>query len=197
MARPSVEAQRREEIMRSACAQIAAKGVLGLRVSDVAKGAGVSPGIVHYYFETKFELIRAAFEDNFTRSLDRRAAIFDDKEAHAADSLHAIVESYLPLGEETIEAWNVWIELWAAALQDEALAEVNDRAYSRWASMIEAVVARGQERGELVAEDSALIADSLMGLIDGLSVQVLLSSHGMTVERMRAICHRLVDSIST
>ncbi len=196
MARPSVEAQRREEIMRSACTQIAAKGVLGLRVSDVAKGAKVSPGIVHYYFETKFELIRAAFEDNWMRSLQRRSAIFEDTGTNAAESLHAIVESYLPVGEETIRSWNVWIELWAAALQDEALAEVNDRAYSRWAAMIEEVVRRGQTRGELVAGDSQLVADSLMGLIDGLTVQVLLSSHGMTVDRMRAICHRLVDSIS-
>ena len=195
MARPSVEAKRREEIMRSACTVIAAKGVVGLRVSDVARGAGVSPGIVHYYFENKLELIRAAFEDNFNRSLERRSLIFQNDSAHAADLLYELVESYCPADPVTIEAWHVWIELWAASLQDPELQSINDRAYSRWAAMIEELISRGQVRGELVEGDLSRYADQLMGLLDGLAVQVLLGSHGMTVEKMKRTCGAVIESL--
>ncbi|TYL45694.1 TetR family transcriptional regulator [Nocardioides sp. BGMRC 2183] len=195
MARPSVEAERRDQIMRSACKVIATRGVLGLRVSDVARDAGVSPGIVHYYFDSKLELIRAAFENNFDRSLDRRAVIFDNRSDHAVEVLTALVDSYSPVDEETIEAWHVWIELWAAALQDDELKLVHDRAYSRWAERIEGLIIAGQARGELAPGDSTALAHHLMGLLDGLSVQALLGSHGMTATKVQSICASLIASM--
>lgn len=195
MARPSVEAERREQIMRATCTTIAARGVVGLRVSDVAREAGVSPGIVHYYFDSKLELVRAAFEDDFDRSLARRADILGRDDVHAADLLADLVRSYCPVDAETVQAWHVWIELWAAALQDDEIRAVHDRAYTRWAAMIGTLIATGQERGELVDGDTTDMADHLMGLLDGLSVQVMLGSHGMTAARMQSVCGAYVDSI--
>lgn len=192
MARPSVEAERREQILRSACAVIAQRGVVGLRVADVARGAGVSPGIVHYYFDTKLDLVRAAFEDNFVRSLERRAGVLDADGA-AVPALHAMIESYLPVGEETVKAWHVWVELWAAALQDEALHEIHDRTYGQWRSLVADLVRRGQERGELVTGDPAAYANMLVSMLDGLAVQVLLGSSEVGVDTMRDVCRRFVD----
>src|SRR5690606_40934082 len=77
MARPSVEAERREQILRAACEVVSDKGYKALRVTDVAKRAKISTGSVHYYFETKRDLVHAAFEWNFARSLERRKSILD------------------------------------------------------------------------------------------------------------------------
>jgi AcrR family transcriptional regulator len=65
MPRPSVEAERRRQILDATCAVIAKSGLRQLRVSDVATAAGISSGMVHYYFDTKDELVSAAFEFNF------------------------------------------------------------------------------------------------------------------------------------
>lgn len=195
MARTSVETERREQILLSACEQIAERGVLGLRVADVARRAGVSPGIVHYYFDSKLELIRAAFEDNFNRSLARRAVIFANTTDPAGQVLAELVRSYSPVEPETVQAWHVWVELWAAALQDDELKATHDRAYSRWVDMVEEVIVRGQRKGQLIDVDSSGLAHHLVGLIDGLSVQTLLGSRGMTVERMRSICETFLTSI--
>jgi hypothetical protein len=43
--------------------------VPALRLAEVAKQAGVSSGTVHYYFETKKDVLTAAFEFNPTDSL--------------------------------------------------------------------------------------------------------------------------------
>ena len=193
MARPSVEAERREQILRSACRVIAARGVVGLRVADVARDAGVSPGIVHYYFDTKLALVRAAFEDNFTRSLARRSEILDATGDSVA-VLYSVIESYLPVGDETVEAWQVWIELWAAALQDDALHDIHDRTYGRWREVVVAIISEGQARGELAAGDATTYANMLVSMLDGLAVQVLLGSTSLDVDAMRAVCRRFVDT---
>lgn len=190
MARPNVEAERKEQILRSALQQISQRGVVGLRVSDVAKGAGVSGGIVHYYFDTKLDLIRAAFEENAARSLERRAEIFVDETADVRETLYALIDTYLPVDEATRESWRVWIEWWAAALQDAELAEVHNRAYEEWAQRMQSVFDRVPG---VDPEMSRKNANSLMALLDGLTIQALMGAPTMTVDRMRELCRHTVD----
>lgn len=192
MARHSVEVERREQILRSACAVIASNGVIKLRVADVARGAGVSPAIVHYYFDNKIDLIRAAFDDNFQRSLERRTQVFD-LGTYGIATLYEVVDSYLPTDAETIQAWHVWIELWAAALQDGQLQTINERAYGEWRALVSRIIASGQSLGEVREGEPTVLANMLVGMLDGLAVQVLLESQGMTVDIMRAVCREFVD----
>ena len=110
MPRPSVEAERREQILSAACDVVAEIGFKSLRIADVARRAGTSSGTLHYYFETQTALMRAAFEWNFARSLDRRRDLLQEHE-DPRQRLHAFVESYLPGDAETVRAWHVWPEL--------------------------------------------------------------------------------------
>lgn len=192
MARPSVEAERRDQILVAACEVIADRGVRAMRVADVARVAGLSPGIIHYYFDNKQNLTRAAFEHNFAHSLRRRAGILQSPGDPVA-RLRRLVEAYLPKGRETVLAWRVWIELWAAALQDQDLRGLNDRAYGAWRGIVAGLIREGQASGQLEPGDSVAMANQLVGLLDGLALQVLLGSRGMTISRMRATCHALVD----
>ncbi|WLP88522.1 TetR/AcrR family transcriptional regulator [Gordonia sp. NB41Y] len=190
MARPNVEAVRKEQILRSALQQLSERGVVGLRVSDVAKGAGVSGGIVHYYFDTKLDLIRAAFEENASQSLERRAAIFADESADVRTTLYDLIDTYLPADETTRESWRVWIEWWAAAQRDEALADVHNRAYEVWAQRMQAVFDRVDGADP---ETSRTNAHTLMALLDGLTIQALMGSSVMSIDHMRQLCRHTVD----
>lgn len=187
MARPSVEAERREQILAAACEVLSELGFRSLRVSDVAKRARTSTGTVHYYFATKRDLVHAAFEYNFDRSLDRRRPLLEAHE-HPRDRLRAFVDSYLPADEETVRAWAVWVELWCEALHEEDLQELNERVYGEWRRVIAGVIRDGQARGYFRAGDAVVLANGLIGMIDGLAMQVLLRSRSMTVARMRAVC---------
>src|SRR5690606_42158043 len=95
MARPSVEAERREQILRAACEVVSDKGYKALRVTDVAKRAKISTGSVNYYFETKRDLVHAAFERTFARSLERRMSILV-RHSNAPARLRASVDSSRP-----------------------------------------------------------------------------------------------------
>ena len=109
MPRPSVEAERKAQILRATCAVIADAGIHDLRLADVARRAGVSSGTIHYYFDSKQALLHAAFEDNFRHSLELRAAVLAGG-GSPLDLLARLVESYAPQDDESVAAWRVWAE---------------------------------------------------------------------------------------
>ncbi|MCT9930201.1 TetR family transcriptional regulator [Planotetraspora sp. A-T 1434] len=196
MPRPSVEVERREQILRGACAVIADKGLRSLRVADVAKEAGMSHGTVHYYFATKRDLVNAAFEFNFECSIERRRPILTAHE-DPRERLRAFLGSYLPEDAETRQAWRVWIELWGEALRDPDLQELNERVYGDWRRVVAGIVRDGQDRGQLHGGDPVTIANVLIGMIDGLAIQVMLGSRNMPAGRMRAVVDAFVRELET
>lgn len=195
MARPSVEMERKQQILTSTCAVIAHGGIRSLRVMDVARRAQLSPGIVHYYFDNKRDLIRAAFEHNFAHSLERRAAIFES-DGEPLLKLRALVDAYLPADEETIEAWRIWAELWVEGIHDPELQDLNDRAYGEWRRIITSLLRDAHQAGEISQDDPAQLADLLVAALDGLAVQVLVGSTAITLERMRATCQRFINLLA-
>lgn len=192
MARVRVDEERKKQILAAACRVVSDMGFKSLRIADVAKYAGTSTGTVHYYFDTKRDLMHAAFEWNFTRSLERRREVLD-AEASPSERLRAFVTSYLPDEETTVTAWRVWAELWVEALHDADLQELNERVYGAWRRTVTGVIKDGQLLGEFRDGDPFVIANGLISMIDGLSLQVLMGSRNMTAERMRTVCEEILD----
>ena len=195
MPRPSVEAERREQILSASCEVVSEIGYKSLRIADVAQRAGTSTGTVHYYFDTKTDLMRAAFEWNFTRSLERRRHLLREH-PDPLRRLRAFVDSYLPGDEETVRAWRVWAELWVEALHDDGLRELNEQVYGEWRRIVAGIIRDGQDAGLFRADDPVVAANGLIGMIDGLALQVLLGSHSMTLERMRAVCEQALRNLA-
>lgn len=191
MARPSVQDERRAQIMAATRRVIVDRGVTMLRVADVARAAGVSAGIVHYYFDSKDDLIRETLRDNFAQSFARRAPIVD-QDLPVDERLDRLVRSYVPDDDATRESWHVWLELWVGGAHDEALRELNEEAYGEWRRRIGELIAEGVATGALVSEDPQADANQLVAMMDGLAVQVLLGSSVLTPEEMYRICARYV-----
>ena len=61
MSEPAQVADRVADILQAACRVVVRDGAHGLRMANVALEAGVSKALLHYYFSTRQELVRAAF----------------------------------------------------------------------------------------------------------------------------------------
>lgn len=185
MPRPSVEAERREQLLRATCEVVSEVGMHDMRLSDVARHAGLSSGIIHYYFASKRAVLVAAFEFNFTQSLVRRRALLESRQ-EPLSLLAALAQSYLPRGEESLTAWRVWAELWAEALRDPEFQHVNERLYDEWRQIIVELISRAQRDGSARAGDPVELANMLVAMIDGLATQVLTRSSRMSAEKMNS-----------
>lgn len=186
MPRPNVELERREQILQAACRVISEIGHARLRVADVAKEAGLSSGTVHYYFDSKQAVMKAAFEYNYRHSLaSRRLLLSADHDPMTM--LAKLVESYLPARPESMQAWRVWSELWVQGVRDEELQAINDTLYGEWRQLVVDMLVRAQAAGQVRDGDPVELANMLLGMIDGLAVQVLVHSKDMDVKRMRQV----------
>lgn len=191
MARPNVEVERRQQILLSTCQVIAHQGVKALRMADIAQVAGLSTGIIHYYFDNKKDLIRAAFQKNFECSLQNRVDI-SNSDRTPLEKLHAHIDATLPTDKDSIRSWHVWMELWSASLHDDGLQKLNDRAYTERRQIVTQVVENCRHNGSLNIQDPTETADMLMALLDGLALQVLAQSSAMDTQHMRATGHAFI-----
>ncbi|MCB9685052.1 MAG: TetR family transcriptional regulator [Alphaproteobacteria bacterium] len=101
---------RREQLV-SALARLAARdGHLDAPVAEIARAAGLTPGLVHYYFPRKLDLVLAVVEQ-LTGVLTRRLAGRTD--------LEGLLEACLGRGEdERPDAVRAWVAVGAAAVKD-------------------------------------------------------------------------------
>jgi AcrR family transcriptional regulator len=175
-----------DEILRAACRVVVAGGASDLRIGSVAEEAGVSRTLVHYYFTTRQELLRATFayaEDLRIDALETELATLSTGAERAERALMRTIDPEL---EETPALWN---EVWSSLRYDEELRPLVQERYRAWADRIVRLLDEGRTDGSVPASLDpegagwrlAAAADGLdsityLGLLDVTSARDLLAS---------------------
>jgi AcrR family transcriptional regulator len=182
---------RHQEILTAAAKVITERGLAETRISDIADRAGVSPGLILYYFESKDRLLSDALtytNDRFYLETSRELRRIPDARSQLDRFIQLSVPGLLPEFER-LEEWALWIEIWVRALRDAEMAKDREVLDKRWRTQIADIVRRGQETGEFpVPDDAHDLALRLGALIDGLAIQVLMNDSDVTPARMREVC---------
>src|SRR6185295_16196821 len=115
---------RREQIVRATVKCLAREGYTRLTMKKVARQAGVSQGILHYYFADKRAMLAATLEV-VTRDLDRRVAAAQSRTSREpAARLRALVRACLDVAVRCPEFWVVFVEFWGEMLHDRRLRDL-------------------------------------------------------------------------
>lgn len=180
--RPAIDHIRKPQILTAAAAVITERGLAATRIADVAERAGTSAPAVLYWFGSREKLLSEALvadEVAFASMLEARLERAEDARAKLLVILEATAEAV---------DMSLWIELWSRSLHDPFSRGERRRLDVEWRDLVAAVVAEGQERGELDAElDAASFALKLTALMDGLSVQVTLDDPDVGADLMLEI----------
>jgi AcrR family transcriptional regulator len=164
------KAQRIVDAMR---ASVGARGAAGSTFDHVAREAGVSRGLLHYYFATKERLLVEVCR----RDCDIRMAVLDEALAAArtADELiDALVRSLEGLVREDPEFIALFIELFTASRHNEEIAagfaQIARRTREHLAEQLEVKEREGAIRLGAPAE---AVATVLFSIADGLAMRML------------------------
>jgi TetR/AcrR family transcriptional repressor of bet genes len=119
MARPSNTEHRRQEIVLGLMSAMAEKGYEKASIQSIAKAAGLSPGLIHYHFKTKLEILIALMTE-LSGKADERYELLEANAESAEDKLMAYIDAALALGEgSNQQAVAAWVIIGAEAVRLE------------------------------------------------------------------------------
>ncbi|WP_067825120.1 TetR/AcrR family transcriptional regulator [Nocardia inohanensis] len=173
---------RRESILRASATAIAERGVRGLRVSDIAQVAGVSPGLLYYHFKDRDGLLAAAltYINDEARAYRQAAGGPGASREQLIDYVLAEIQDTPAVLENSL-AWN---ELRACAVYEEPLREPLARTSEQWTRETAEAIRGAQAAGEVPdAVDADQVATVITALTEGLSARWL--SGELSAERAR------------
>jgi len=186
-------AVRREQIVRATVRCLARAGYTRLTMKKVAREAGVSQGILHYYFVDKRAILTATLAA-VSRDLDRRVAAAQSRTGRdPAARLRALVRACLEVAVARPEFWVVFVEFWGEMMHDRRLREVNAEVYDRTRRLIARLIGDGVRTGHFRPVDPARAAAVVLGLVDGVSLQLTFDPEAFGVAEAARFCDDALD----
>jgi AcrR family transcriptional regulator len=174
--------ERLEQILEAACRAILERGFPATRIADIAGAARVSTGTVHYYFETKDEVLVAALTWASKRLFAR---IEHPGDATATERLARLLAVSVPYPGPARDEYVLWIELWLRVLHQPELLERSEAFSAQWRGFFHDVVRRGVETGEFApAAGADEVAERLVAFVDGVGFETALGYRWTSPERM-------------
>ena len=169
----SLDGDKARRIIEAMRASVGTRGAAASTFDHVAREAGVSRGLLHYYFGSKERLLVEVVRHD----CDLRIEALDQRLA-AADSLDAVVAALVSQLEEFVDdaegTQAVVYELVSASRHSDEIRDELAELYRRWrahlADALRAKESQGVVRLEADAED---VASILFALGDGLGLQMI------------------------
>jgi AcrR family transcriptional regulator len=169
----SLDGDKARRIIEAMRASVGTRGAAASTFDHVAREAGVSRGLLHYYFGSKERLlVEVARHD-----CDLRIAALDERLA-AADSLDAVVAALVSQLEEFVEdeegTQAVVYELLSASRHSPEIRDELAELYRRWRAHLGGALRAKESQGVLRLEaDAEDVASILFALGDGLGLQMI------------------------
>ena len=164
------KATRIVEAMRRSVAQ---RGAAGSTFDHVAGEAGVSRGLLHYYFGSKEQLLVEVVR----RDCDLRLAVLDERlaEARTADDfIDLLVFSLEEVVRNDPDTITVVFELFSLSRRNEEIASELSELLRRIREHVAELLAAKHEAGVLhLHADPDAVADVLFSLADGVALRML------------------------
>ena len=168
-----LESERAQRIVEAMRRSVAQRGVAGATFDHVAREAGVSRGLLHYYFGTKEQLLVEVVR----RDAELRLAVLDEQLA-GAQTADDFVDTLVSQLEHTVrhepETRVVVYELVSLSRRHEEIAVELAELLRRTREQVAALLAAKQAQGVLhLPADAEAIADILFAIGDGIALRML------------------------
>jgi AcrR family transcriptional regulator len=164
------KAQRIVEAMR---ASVARRGATGSTFDHVAREAGVSRGLLHYYFGTKERLLAEVVR----RDCDLRMRVLDEQLAGAGNAdeiVEALVASLKGLVRDEPELIVVLFELFTLGRRNDEIAAEFAETLRRTRAHVAGLLEDKQAEGAVTLRAEPLaVADVLFAMADGIALRML------------------------
>ena len=199
--RHAPEGVRRQDLINATLDCIAEDGLQGATVRNIALRAGVTAGLIRYYFPGKDELVYAAYRETMNRMTGQVKRLADESaerlNAKPRQHLDCFVEASLSppvVDARTLSLWATFISLIHV---DAQMAAIHKESYLAFRNELERLIAAiFDEEGRTANEtELARYAIAVNAVIDGLWLEGCLAGDIFAENDLVAIGLKAVDAV--
>ena len=168
MPRPPNTEERRAQITAGLIEVMARQGYDGASVNQIAKAAGLTPGLVHYHFKTKLEILLAALEHLVEEHRARLEAYLAGIGTDPPTQVSGFIEFHLGMGRTAdSDALRCWILLSGEALRRTEVQQPYARAIENLVERLRNIVEKGIREHTFRCKSSTVAASAIVTTIQG------------------------------
>lgn len=186
---------RRTALIEATLDLIAEGGPEAATVRAIALRAGVTPGLIRHYFQTKEDLIAAAHEALMTSLTETSAAALDGLPDDPLARLRGFVAASVSPPVTDPRA----VSLWSAAMQmvarDPGMRAVHQATYLAFRDRLEALIAEALRAVGRDPADTRALAIAGNALLDGLWIEAGLLPDHFNPDDLKAIAIRSFEGL--
>lgn len=191
----AVKEVRRKQLIDATIRAIGRVGYANATLTHVASEAGLSPGIVNFYFKSKEQLLIATLEQIAEEySAFWQAAINKGKVSPAA-GLEAMIETDFHPTVCNVEKVSIWYAFWAEARGNAAYHDVVSRLEQDYLAQTETLCARIIQEGGYENVSASDVATGLNAMIDGMWFDCLMEPKAFNRAEAKRICRQYLASV--
>jgi AcrR family transcriptional regulator len=194
MPRPDVSEERKDQILQAAMQVAARKGYNSTRMNDVAREAGLSVGILYWYFKGKVEITLALIDILLASDVAALQVALAAPETcrarlwalftRSADEVNPLVQS-------------LWLEMNLFAAREPKIRKKLLDYQTQYRALTAQIIAQGMARGELRADlDPQVAAYVLQILFDGFMTNLSLMRDAAFHETFRQSFNLFWDGLT-
>jgi TetR/AcrR family transcriptional repressor of bet genes len=166
MGRPSNRDERRRQIVLGLMQAMGEQGYEGATITQIASNAKLAPGLIHYHFDSKLQILLALVE-HIGNLVEQR---FDARKPgdDPLKQLDALIDAHLALGEDADRAAvGAWVAIGTEAMRQTQVREVYEKVVERELERFEAIVTAVLREREQSTRNAANIAAGILSSIEG------------------------------
>lgn len=188
-------AVRRDALIDATLTSLKRHGHEGASIRRISAEAGVSIGLINHHFDSKAELIAAAYE---TLALALQGSMRTQAQNDAATPRERLSGFFRASFAPEIldpDVFNVWLVFWSMVMHAPEMRAVHERTYGAYREILESLLAGIAAQPGVPTFKLRPAAIALSALLDGLWVELSLSRSTFSPQDAIALCEDWVEAL--
>lgn len=167
---------RRAQLTRAAYKVVGQKGYYDFTIRDIAREAGLSTGLVHYYFKNKEDLLL-----NLLKEINRNMTVILNKAIGKSDDpyekLNIFMHQAFNVVKDQKDYFYIVIDFWTQVNKNERMKRANTKLFKSYRDEVYKILAEGIEKGVFKKLDIDFTSAVIISIIQGMIIQYVIDTN--------------------
>ncbi len=172
---------RRNQLTRAAYKVVGQKGYYDFTIRDIAREAGLSTGLVHYYFKNKEDLLL-----NLLKEINKNMLVLLNRSISSADDprekLNIFMKQAFDLVENEKDYFYIVIDFWTQVNKNDRMKRANIKLFKSYRDEISKILKEGIDKGVFVKMEIEYTSAVIISIIQGLIIQYVIDNNAFDYE---------------